>query len=34
MHIALGHGANVAEHVYQATGTVAFGGEPPANVRM
>ena len=34
LHIALGHGANVAEQVYQATGTVAFGGEPPANVRM
>ncbi len=34
LHIALGHGANVAEPVYQAAGTVAFGGEPPANVRM
>ena len=34
MHIALGHGANVAEPVYQASGTVVFGGEPPANVRM
>jgi alkylation response protein AidB-like acyl-CoA dehydrogenase len=34
LHVALGHGANVAEQIYQATGAVAFGGEPPANVRM
>ncbi|MCA1983243.1 hypothetical protein [Nocardioides nematodiphilus] len=34
LHIALGHGANVAEQIYQATGTVAFGGQLPANVRM
>ena len=34
LHIALGHGANVAEQIYQATGAVAFGGQPPANVRM
>ncbi|MGU3585350.1 hydroxylase [Rhodococcus sp. C26F] len=34
MHIALGHGANVAEPIYEAAGTVTFGGEPPKNVRM
>jgi alkylation response protein AidB-like acyl-CoA dehydrogenase len=33
LHVALGHGANVAEQVYQATGAVAFGGDP-GNVRM
>jgi alkylation response protein AidB-like acyl-CoA dehydrogenase len=34
LHIALGHGANVAETVYEAYGAVVFTGEAPANVRM
>ena len=34
VHIALGHGANVAETVYEAYGTVVFTGEAPKNVRM
>ena len=34
LHIALGHGANVAESVYEASGSVVFTGEAPANVRM
>lgn len=34
IHIALGHGANVAETVYEAYGTVLFTGEAPAGVRM
>ncbi|MGW0003662.1 acyl-CoA dehydrogenase family protein [Nocardia grenadensis] len=34
LHLALGHGANVAEPVYEASGTIVFGGQPPKNVRM
>lgn len=34
LHIALGHGANVAETVYEAYGSVVFTGEAPASVRM
>lgn len=34
LHIALGHGANVAETVYEAYGSVTFTGEVPAGVRM
>lgn len=34
LHIALGHGANVAEPVYEAYGSVVFTGEAPKNVRM
>lgn len=34
LHIALGHGANVAESVYEAYGSVVFTGEVPKNVRM
>lgn len=34
LHIALGHGANVAETVYEAYGSVIFTGEVPAGVRM
>lgn len=33
LQVALGHGANVAEQIYQGTGAVAFGGDP-GNVRM
>lgn len=33
-HVALGHGANVAEPIYEAYGTLAFGGKPSPKVRM
>lgn len=33
-HVALGHVANVAESIYEASGSVVFGAEPPKNVRM
>lgn len=33
-HVALGHGANVAEPIYEAYGTLTFGGKPDPKVRM